>query len=89
MLFFYKVLTVVLYPYLIILIFLRTFVGKEDSNRFKEKLFFQKKEAISDKLLRDYPIQAVNIKITKLETKIESVVIPAGVEIYRSGRGNP
>ena len=46
-------------------------------------------EAISDKLLRDYPIQAVNIKITKLETKIESVVIPAGVEIYRSGRGNP
>ncbi len=51
MLFFYKVLTVVLYPFLIILTFLRTFVGKEDSNRFKEKLFFQKKEVISDKLI--------------------------------------
>ena len=44
-------------------------------------------EAISEKLLGDYPITAVNIKIMKLETKIEGAVVPAGVEIYRSVRG--
>ncbi len=51
MLSFYKVLTVVLYPFLIILIYLRTFIGKEDPNRFKEKLFFQKKEVAANKLI--------------------------------------
>ena len=51
MLFLYKILTLVLYPFLIILIFFRRFLGKEDLNRFKEKIFFQKKEIISDKLI--------------------------------------
>ena len=51
MLFLYKILTVVLYPFLIALILFRRFLGKEDLNRFKEKIFFQKKEIISDKLI--------------------------------------
>ncbi len=48
---FYQILTVLLYPFLIILIFLRKIFGKEDKIRFKEKIFFQKKEHAFDKLI--------------------------------------
>ena len=51
MLFFYKILTVALYPLLIVLILFRRFLGKEDWDRFKEKIFFQKKEINANKLI--------------------------------------
>lgn len=51
MLFFYKILTVALYPFFIILIFLRRILGKEDPSRFKEKIFFQKKVIFQGKLI--------------------------------------
>ena len=51
MLFFYKILTVALYPFLIVLILFRRFLGKEDWDRFKEKIFFQKKEINANKLI--------------------------------------
>jgi len=51
MFFFYQILTVILYPFLIILIFSRKILGKEDVNRFKEKIFFQKKEVFLGKLI--------------------------------------
>ncbi len=36
----YRVLTSILYPFLILLIYFRKIIKKEDSNRFKEKIFF-------------------------------------------------
>ena len=51
MLFLYKITTIILYPLLIILVFLRKIVGKEDPSRFKEKIFFQKSKFISGKLI--------------------------------------
>ena len=35
----YKVLSTFLYPFLVIMIYLRRFLGKEDLFRFKEKIF--------------------------------------------------
>ena len=35
----YKILTILLYPLLIILIYLRKFQNKEHKHRFKEKIF--------------------------------------------------
>ncbi len=51
MLFLYKITTIILYPFLIILVFMRKIVGKEDPSRFKEKIFFQKSKSISGKLI--------------------------------------
>ena len=39
MIFLYRVLTTLLYPFLVILIYLRKFLGKEEQTRFKEKIF--------------------------------------------------
>ena len=35
----YKVLSTFLYPFLVLMIYLRRFIGKEDLSRFKEKIF--------------------------------------------------
>ena len=35
----YKVLSIILYPIFIILIYLRKLNGKEDSHRFREKIY--------------------------------------------------
>ncbi len=51
MFFFYKFLTYLIYPFIIILIYFRKIIKKEDPNRFKEKIFFQKNNVSSDKLL--------------------------------------
>ena len=42
MLLIYKFLTFALYPFFIILIYIRKFFNKEDNKRFKEKIFFSK-----------------------------------------------
>ena len=39
MIFFYKFLTVFFYPLLVVIIFLRKILGKEDEKRYKEKIF--------------------------------------------------
>ena len=39
MLFFYKILTIILYPFVVLLIYLRSFFNKEDQLRYKEKIF--------------------------------------------------
>ena len=39
MIFLYRVLTTLLYPFLVILIYIRKFLSKEDQTRFKEKIF--------------------------------------------------
>lgn len=39
MIFFYRLLTNILYPVLIIFIYLRKIFNKEDKNRYKEKIF--------------------------------------------------
>ena len=36
----YRFLTTIIYPFLVIFIFLRIFLNKEDSSRYKEKIFF-------------------------------------------------
>ncbi len=51
MFFFYKFLTYLIYPFIIILIYFRKIIKKEDPNRFKEKILFQKNNASSDKLV--------------------------------------
>ena len=38
MIFFYRILTYFLFPFFIIVIYLRTFINKEDRKRFKEKI---------------------------------------------------
>lgn len=38
----YRVITIFLYPFLVLFIFLRTFYNKEDKVRFKEKIFSEK-----------------------------------------------
>ena len=35
----YRVLTYISYPFLILIVFIRKFLGKEDSLRYKEKIF--------------------------------------------------
>ena len=50
----YKVLTTILYPIFFLFLFIRTFFKKEDSNRFKEKIFishFNVKKGNSEKLI--------------------------------------
>ncbi len=42
MIFFYRLATFLLYPLLILLIYLRKFLGKEDKLRFKEKFLIKK-----------------------------------------------
>ena len=42
MIFLYRILTVALYPFLILLIYFRIFLNKEDKKRFKEKIFSSK-----------------------------------------------
>ena len=39
MIFFYKIVTIIFYPLIILLIFFRKLRGKEDSERYKEKIF--------------------------------------------------
>jgi len=39
MLFFYKISTIILYPFVVLLIYLRSFFNKEDQVRYKEKIF--------------------------------------------------
>ena len=52
MLFFYKILTSLLYPFFLFLIFFRKLLGKEDSIRYKEKIFQDKTGLINqDKLI--------------------------------------
>ena len=51
MFFFYKIITYLIYPIIIVLIYCRKILGKEDPERFKEKIFTQKKEIVSDKLI--------------------------------------
>jgi len=51
MFFFYKILTYLLYPFLILLIYLRRFLNKEDKERFKEKIFFHDEPQIKKKLI--------------------------------------
>ena len=42
MIYIYRLITILLYPFLIILIFLRRLFNKEDHNRYKEKIFASK-----------------------------------------------
>ncbi len=42
----YKVLSTVLYPLLVLIIYIRKFIGKEDSMRFKEKIFLSHYNAV-------------------------------------------
>lgn len=51
MFFFYKFLTYLIYPFIIILVYFRKIIKKEDPNRFKEKIFFHKKNVSSNKLI--------------------------------------
>ena len=51
MFFFYKSLTFFLYPFLVILIYLRKIFNKEESKRFKEKIFIPSNLLNSDKFL--------------------------------------
>ncbi len=48
---FYKITTYLAYPIIIVLIYCRKIIGKEDPERFKEKIFFQKKEITAKKLV--------------------------------------
>ena len=50
----YRTLTIIIYPLLIILVFLRKFTNKEDKKRYKEKIFpssFNVKRTDSSKLI--------------------------------------
>ena len=49
MIFVYKFLTIFFYPLLIFIIYTRTFLGKEDRERYKEKIFIEKKINIKKK----------------------------------------
>ena len=51
MFFFYKILTYLLYPFLILLIYFRKFFNKEDKLRFKEKIYFHDKPELKKKLI--------------------------------------
>ena len=51
MFFFYQTLTLILYPILIILIFIRKLIFKESLISFKEKLFPQKNRIIRKKVI--------------------------------------
>ena len=51
MFFFYKILTYLLYPFLIVLIYLRKFLKKEEKVRFKEKIYFHNKPDTTKKLI--------------------------------------
>ena len=47
----YKVLSSFLYPFLVLMIYLRRFLGKEDLTRFKEKIFPSSFNIINKKTL--------------------------------------
>ena len=49
MIFIYKFLTIFFYPLLIFIIFIRKIIGKEDRNRYKEKIFKERKKNPSKK----------------------------------------
>ena len=42
MIFFYRILTLILFPFFVAVIYLRRFKNKEDKIRFKEKIFITK-----------------------------------------------
>tara|TARA_B100000767_G_C19757851_1_gene533835 strand:- start:1262 stop:2542 length:1281 start_codon:yes stop_codon:yes gene_type:complete len=48
MLFFYRFLTTLLFPIVIIIIYIRIFLKKEDAKRFKEKILLSKKHELSN-----------------------------------------
>ena len=51
MFFFYQILTTILYPILVVLIYTRRLVGKEDPDRFKEKIFYSPVRTDRQKLI--------------------------------------
>ena len=51
MFFFYKFLTTILFPFFILIIYIRKLFGKEDNKRFKEKFIFKKKNKNNSKLI--------------------------------------
>jgi len=51
MIFFYRFLTIIFFPFFIFVIYLRKISGKEDHKRFKEKFILNKKKEFSDKLI--------------------------------------
>ena len=93
MLFFYRFLTYLIYPFLIFLIYLRTFLKKEEKLRFKEKLFpshFSAEESGKKKLIWIHAaslgetlsvfslIDELNKKQKNLEFLITTVTLSSG-----------
>ena len=61
MILFYRILTNLLYPLIVIIIFLRRFFNKEDKIRYKEKIFPSKFKARTRKDLKLIWFQAASI----------------------------
>lgn len=93
MIYIYKLLTIFFYPFIILLIFLRTFFKKEDNIRYKEKIFssyFLPKRDLKKKLIwfhaasigevqSIFPlIERLNEKKKDLEFLITTVTLSAG-----------
>ena len=53
MIFAYKVLAYILWPFLLLFVFLRIFINKEDPKRFKEKIFPSCFNVLREKNLKD------------------------------------
>ena len=77
----YRTLTIIIYPLLIILVFLRKFLNKEDKKRYKEKIFpssFNVKRTYGSKLILFHAASIGELKsilpiIKELETKFDNL----------------
>ena len=63
----YGTLTLIIYPLLIILIFFRKIINKEDKNRYKEKIFpsNEKKDNVTNNKFKKKIVDVKNEKIKK------------------------